>query len=100
MSAYVGPDGLPLEYMLAVMRDPAVDPRRRDRMAELAAPYCHHRLSLRQADGDAPKVPAAASVRRRVGKKEVELEAARNPDRATAMGALLARRRGGSETAH
>ncbi len=31
----------PLEYMLGVMRDPAVDPARRDEMAKLALPYLH-----------------------------------------------------------
>jgi hypothetical protein len=31
----------PLEYMLRVMRDPAVEPARRDEMAKLALPYVH-----------------------------------------------------------
>jgi hypothetical protein len=31
----------PLEYMLRVMRDPAVEPARRDEMAKLALPYIH-----------------------------------------------------------
>jgi len=31
----------PLEYMLAVMRDPAADPLHRDRMAIAAAPFVH-----------------------------------------------------------
>lgn len=31
----------PLEYMLRVMRDPAVEPARRDDMAKLALPYLH-----------------------------------------------------------
>ena len=31
----------PLEYMLRVMRDPAVEPGRRDEMAKLALPYLH-----------------------------------------------------------
>ena len=35
----------PLGYMLAVMRDPAASTARRDRMAALAAPYCHARAS-------------------------------------------------------
>ena len=35
----------PLEYMLAVMRDPTAPTSRRDRMAALAAPYCHARAS-------------------------------------------------------
>jgi hypothetical protein len=36
---------IPLDYMLAVMRDPAVDHKRRDAMAMAAAPYLHARLS-------------------------------------------------------
>ena len=32
---------MPLEYMLSVMRDPAVEPARRDEMAKLALPYLH-----------------------------------------------------------
>jgi len=35
----------PLEYMLAVIRDPAIDAGRRDRLAIAAAPYCHARLA-------------------------------------------------------
>ena len=35
----------PLAYMLSVMRDPAASTARRDRMAALAAPYCHARAS-------------------------------------------------------
>jgi len=49
-------DGLtPLEYMLAVMRDPGADQTRRDRMAMACAPYCHPRM-----------------FDQRVGKKEVQ----------------------------
>lgn len=35
----------PLEYMLAVMRDPTATTERRDRMAQAAAPYCHKRAA-------------------------------------------------------
>jgi phage terminase small subunit len=35
----------PLEYMLAVLNDPAADATRRDRMAIAAAPYCHPRIA-------------------------------------------------------
>lgn len=35
----------PLDYMLAVMRDPTADPARRDRMAQAAAPYVHAKPS-------------------------------------------------------
>jgi len=38
------PDQSPLEYMLAVMRDPLADPARRDRAAIAAAPFCHRKL--------------------------------------------------------
>jgi hypothetical protein len=31
----------PLDYMLRVMRNPKVDPARRDEMAKLALPYLH-----------------------------------------------------------
>lgn len=50
----------PLEYMLQVMNDPEAELARRDRMAKAAAPYCHPRV----ADD-------------RVGKKDLEAEAAR-----------------------
>jgi hypothetical protein len=45
---------LPLDHMLAVMRDPKADPKRRDAMAMAAAPYLHARLSTIDA-----KLPAA-----------------------------------------
>ena len=31
----------PMEYALRVMRDPNVDPLRRDRMCQVLMPYCH-----------------------------------------------------------
>jgi hypothetical protein len=37
-------DEMPLQYLLRVMRDPTVDPARRDRAAQMAAPYCHPRM--------------------------------------------------------
>ena len=40
------PDKLmPVEWMLAVLRDPETEPQRRDKMAEIAAPYLHPKLS-------------------------------------------------------
>ena len=42
----------PLEYMLAVMRDPSVDADRRDRMAAAAAPFLHPRLQAVEARVD------------------------------------------------
>jgi hypothetical protein len=41
---------LPLDYMLATMRDPAVDHKRRDAMAMAAAPYLHPKLSTIDAN--------------------------------------------------
>ncbi len=35
----------PLEYMLGVMRDKTVDPKRRDYMAQAASPYVHAKLA-------------------------------------------------------
>lgn len=34
---------MPLDYMLNVMRDAQADTERRDRMAQIAAPFCHAR---------------------------------------------------------
>lgn len=36
---------MPVEWMLAVLRDPEAEQSRRDRMAEVAAPYLHSRLA-------------------------------------------------------
>jgi hypothetical protein len=49
----------PLDYMLRVMRDPAVDHERRDRNAAQAAPYVHPKLA--QIDSNA-KVNLDGSV--------------------------------------
>ena len=43
----------PLEYMLQVVRDPAIEYRRRDQMAQAAAPYLHPRLASTELKGDA-----------------------------------------------
>jgi hypothetical protein len=37
---------MPVEWMLAVLRDPQTEELRRDRMAEIAAPYLHPRLAV------------------------------------------------------
>ena len=42
----------PVEYMLGVMRDPAVEPKRRDRMVVAAALYIHPRLAVVDARVD------------------------------------------------
>jgi hypothetical protein len=36
----------PLDYLLAVMRDPQADPARRDRAAIAALPYLHARVEV------------------------------------------------------
>lgn len=36
---------MPLDYMLAIVRDLTVDPVRRDDMSKAAAPYCHAKLA-------------------------------------------------------
>ncbi len=45
-AAEIAASGLtPLDWMLSVLRDPAVDYDRRDKMAANAAPYVHPRLA-------------------------------------------------------
>jgi hypothetical protein len=41
----------PLDYMLRIMRDPNVDPQRRDYMAKAAAAYLHPRLNSTEVGG-------------------------------------------------
>ena len=36
---------MPLDYMLSVINDPTASKARRDRMATVAAPYCHPKLA-------------------------------------------------------
>src|SRR5258708_30948915 len=43
---------VPLEYMLAVMRDETAPPERRDEMAKAAAPFVHPRLAAVKVQGD------------------------------------------------
>jgi hypothetical protein len=47
---------VPLEYMLAVMRDETAPPERRDEMAKAAAPFVHPRLAAVKVQGD-PSAP-------------------------------------------
>ncbi|HET9536447.1 MAG TPA: hypothetical protein VFP43_14090, partial [Mesorhizobium sp.] len=61
---------MPLDYMLAVMRDKTADVSRRDRMAIAAAPYVHKRTDL-------------------VGKKEAAQQAAETAGEATDWADLL-----------
>jgi hypothetical protein len=49
----------PLEYMLAVFRDPTVDERRRDEMAKAAAPYVHAKLAVTAVKAEVHNAPAA-----------------------------------------
>jgi hypothetical protein len=69
-------EAMPLDYMLALMRDPHVDPARRDRMAAAAAPYCHAKISETGT----------------LGKKEQAREDAMRPDTSTKLGELMDRR--------
>lgn len=52
----------PLEYMLAVMNDPAADEVRRDRMAMAAAPYCHPRVADKSWGKKDAQAEAAATA--------------------------------------
>jgi hypothetical protein len=49
----------PMDYALAVMRDPSVDPHRRDRMAVALMPFMHQRLG---EDGKKAKAKVAAEL--------------------------------------
>lgn len=54
---------MPLDFMLAVIRDPSVDPAIRARMAIAAAPFCHprvadDRISKRDRTEEASKMAA------------------------------------------
>ena len=42
----------PLDYLLAVMRDPLADTRRHDKAAKAAAPYCHEKQTASKAAAD------------------------------------------------
>jgi hypothetical protein len=42
----------PLDYLLAVMRDPLADTLRRDKAAKAAAPYCHEKQTASKAAAD------------------------------------------------
>ena len=53
---------LPLDYMLAVIRDPNATQGRRDKMAIAAAPYCHPRLIEPKTVGKKDQQEAAAET--------------------------------------
>jgi hypothetical protein len=49
----------PIDYMLRIMRDPTVEPARRDAMARAAAPYCHaqlHAVAHKYMNADGPPI--------------------------------------------
>ena len=62
--AIAGPKGelTPLDYMLAVMNDPAAETWRRDRMAIAAAAYKHGRPGAGQAAGKKDRQAEAAGA--------------------------------------
>ena len=56
---------LPLDHMLRVMRDPTVEPHRRDAMAKAAAPYLHPQLAAvhhRHANADGTPIAPVITV--------------------------------------
>jgi phage terminase small subunit len=63
----------PLEYMLAEMRDPKADQARRDRMAIVAAPFCHARAD---AEPEGKKAQRRMSMLAMRCKGENEMEKA------------------------
>jgi len=65
----------PLEYMLAVMRDPLADFRRRDDMAKAAAPYCHEKkTSDAKPAGKKEQAEAAAQSAGKGSEWEADLQ--------------------------
>jgi hypothetical protein len=54
---------LPLDYMLAVMRDPKAPARRRDEMAKAAAPYLHSKLASIEQHGSDDMPPIETHLR-------------------------------------
>jgi hypothetical protein len=56
---------MPLDYMLRIMRDRAVDPARRDAMARASAPMCHPMLQAvahRHLDADGNPIAPQINV--------------------------------------
>lgn len=56
---------LPLDHMLAVMRDPTADVKRRDAMAAAAAPYLHAKLSPVESQSPLPILGSRKPIRLR-----------------------------------
>jgi|KBSMisStaDraftv2_1062788.scaffolds.fasta_scaffold1028676_1 hypothetical protein len=67
-------DCSPLDYMLALIRDPKIDPVRRDKMARAAAPFLHKRYD---------------EEKQKLGKKEVREIAASMAGKNTEWGDSL-----------
>ena len=57
------PEGeMPLGYLLRIMRDTSVDPKRRDAMAKAALPYFHGRLTSVNQCPDDPNSTGEKSI--------------------------------------
>jgi hypothetical protein len=70
---------LPLEYMLAVMRDPATPAARRAEMAKAAAPYLHTKAAKAgQSDAHAQSPDADTSGARKTLQRKLARLAARS----------------------
>ena len=54
---------MPLHYMLSVMRDAKVEPKRRDAMAMAAAPYLHPKLSTVEPKPNEPTTSEQRCIR-------------------------------------
>ena len=65
-------DGDPVAYMLAVMKDNAADPARRDHMAKSAAPFVRTKAGAGRADGrellEQAVAGSKASLARKLGR--------------------------------
>jgi hypothetical protein len=64
----------PLEYMLAVMRDPLADFRRRDDMAKAAAPFIHAKITSDAKPGKKEAAEAAAQTAGQGSEWEADLQ--------------------------
>jgi hypothetical protein len=64
----------PLDYMLAVMRDPRADFRRRDEMARAAAPFVHAKITSDAKPGKKEAAEAAAQTAGQGSEWETDLQ--------------------------